>query len=104
MFESVTPGKMYIEVPTHSDRFEVVGMWSGYTASQSRIVHREYIKDKKLAEAINSLGRIYYTDGTALVLSVRQMKYRERKQKDILGYKRLIRDCIRKNTCNVEDL
>jgi hypothetical protein len=84
--------------------YEITGEWSGYRSSQSRIVHREYTKNKAFAEKVRELRSIRYTDGTFLDLDVRQMEYRERKQKEIPGYTSLIRDCIAKGVNSVEEL
>lgn len=89
---------------TKSPWFEITGEWSGYRSSQRRMVHREYTKDKVFAQKIEEMRSILYTDGTSLDLNVRQMDYRERKQKEINGYTSLIRDCVRESVSCVSDL
>lgn len=85
-------------------RYEITGEWSGYNSSQRRIVHRECTTNKAFVEKIKELGRIYYTDGTSLVLRVRELAYRERKQKDIKTYSSLIGKCIAQGTNRVAEL
>ncbi|MCM8735949.1 hypothetical protein M5E06_17595 [Azospirillum sp. A1-3] len=70
-------------------RFVIEGEWSGYRSSQSRIVHREVITEKR-AERVKNLSAIVYTDGTCLYVSVRKAEPRERIQ-EIHGYSSLIR-------------
>ncbi len=60
-------------------RFILEGEWSGYTSSQQRVVHREII-NKKRAERLRQLHKIVYTDGTSLMISVREAEYREKIQ------------------------
>lgn len=66
------------------------GEWTGYTSRQRRVVHREVITEKR-AEKLRSLHRIVYTDGTSLVINVREAKLRERVV-SITGYTKLIRE------------
>lgn len=85
-------------------RYVIEGVWGGYTASQSRVVHREYTTNKEFAEKVKNLGCIRFTDNTLLYLNVREMKYRERKERDILGYKELIRNCLKQGVNSVAEL
>ncbi|WP_029581986.1 hypothetical protein [Bradyrhizobium sp. URHD0069] len=71
-------------------RFILEGEWSGYTSSQQRVVHREIINNKR-AERLRQLHKIVYTDGTSLMIRVREAEYRE-KIKLINSYGELIRD------------
>ena len=71
-------------------RYVVEGEWSGYTSGQRRIVHRELVA-KKRAERLKGLKAIYYTDGTCLLVSVREVMPRE-SVTEIRGYSSLIRD------------
>ena len=75
-------------------RFIIEGTWSGYVSSQSRVVHRQVYPGarKKLRAWAESTYGISYTDGTALHLSVRDCKPRER-VKEVRGYSSLIEDC-----------
>ncbi len=77
-----------------SPRFVIEGTWSGYTSSQSRVVHRTVHgrADKRLREWAARTSAIHYTDGTALFLAVRDCKPRE-VVKRIFGYKELIESC-----------
>ena len=86
-------------------RYVIEGTWSGYTSSQERVVHRTVHKAsfKKLRAWVESNHAIYYTDGTALYLSVRDAKPRER-VKEIKGYVSLISDCAHYNVNHVSDL
>lgn len=60
-------------------RYIIEGEWSGYTSAQRRVVHRE-IATKTKAEKARALHAIGYTDGTTLVISVRECKPREQVQ------------------------
>lgn len=86
-------------------RFVIEGEWSGYTSSQRRIVHRTVHKDcfKYLRKWAENNHSITYTDGTALHISVRDAKHRER-VKEIHGYDSLISDCAYYNVNRVSDL
>ena len=86
-------------------RFVIEGEWSGYRSSQQRVVHRTVHKGswKKLREWAEQTYAIRYTDGTALCLTVRDCKPRERVQ-EIHGYDRLIKDCCHYNVSAVADL
>lgn len=85
-------------------RYEIIGIWSGYNSGQRRIVHREYTTNKNFVKGVSKLGNIYFSDGTALEIEVRQLKYRERKEKEINGYNELIRKCMIQDTNNVSEL
>ena len=89
-------------------RYVIEGTWSGYSGSQRRVVHRDVHNDRWKTDAAlrvwaETVGSIRYTDGTRLCLDVRDCKPRERVQ-EINGYKRLIRECFRRNLSAVEDL
>ena len=75
-------------------RFVIEGEWTGYRSSQRRIVHRTVHKGsfKNLRAWAEKTYGISYTDGTMLLLTVRDCKPRERVQQ-IHGYDSLIRDC-----------
>lgn len=75
-------------------RFIIEGEWSGYMSGQRRIVHRTVHTRsyKKLREWAEKTHAISYTDGTCLMLTVRDCKPREKVQQ-IHGYDSLIRDC-----------
>ncbi len=86
-------------------RFVIEGTWSGYRSSQTRVVHRTVHKDseRKLRAWADANGSISYTDGTALWLTVREAKPRERVQV-LNGYGSLIRDCVYHNVSSVAAL
>ena len=86
-------------------RYIIEGTWSGYTSSQERVVHRTVHRAsfKKLRAWVKNAGAIYYTDGTTLLLSVRDAKPRER-VKEIKGYVSLIADCAHYDVNHVSDL
>lgn len=71
-------------------RIVLEGTWTGYVSRQSRIVHREIINNKR-AERLRKLHKIVYTDGTALLINVRETELRE-KIVPIHSYNDLIRD------------
>jgi hypothetical protein len=79
-------------------RFVLEGEWTGYTSAQRRVAHREVIDERKhgkgFVEKIKALRAIVYTDGTSLLLSVREAKPREQ-IKILNGYGELVRDAIR---------
>jgi hypothetical protein len=86
-------------------RFVVEGTWSGYSSSQSRVCHRTVHKGafKKLRAWCEKTHAIYYTDGTALYLAVRDCKPRE-KVKEIHCYDDLIRKCFYADVNSVAQL
>jgi hypothetical protein len=71
-------------------RYVLEGEWTGYTAAQQRVVHREVITARR-AERLMGLREIVYTDGTLLLVRVRPAEPYE-KVTPILGYRELIRD------------
>jgi hypothetical protein len=58
-------------------RYVLEGEWTGYTSAQRKIVHREVVTDKRRIERLKKLTCIVYTDGTSLLLSLREAKPRE---------------------------
>ncbi len=87
-----------------SDRWILEGEWSGYTSAQRQIVHRQVVVGMPLFRAwCEKTHAIRYTDGTALTLSVRTAKPRE-KVGEIKAYTSLIRDCFSANVTRVDDL
>lgn len=57
-------------------RFIVEGEWSGYVSSQRRVVHRTvHTLHRAAFEKIHDLR---FTDGTALYITVRDAKFREK--------------------------
>lgn len=88
-----------------ANRFVIEGEWTGYVSRQQRVVHRKVYEGsrKKLREWAERTHAIYYTDGTALHLTVRDCKPRERVS-EIDGYTRLIEDCWHFNVTSVANL
>jgi hypothetical protein len=85
-------------------RFIIEGEWSGYSSSQRRVVHRKVYKNRPMLRTwATKAGAIRYTDGTCLVLRVRDLKPRERVA-EINGYTKLIEDCAHHNVTNVASL
>lgn len=87
-----------------SPRFILEGTWTGYVSRQSRVVHREVLTAKR-AEHLKGLHKIVYTDGTALLISIREANYREKVQ-EIFSYRELIRKAEAKggNVVHVAEL
>lgn len=70
----------------------IEGEWSGYTSSQRRVVHRHYTTNRKEVESIKAIGYgITYTDGTMLILTVKEHTGRK-----VLPVKDSYRDLIDK--------
>ena len=80
-------------------RYIIEGEWTGYRSSQQHVCHREvYKSNKKVSKYIEAVKRIFsipFSDGTSLLLSVREAKPREKVQEK-LGYTTLIRDAVYK--------
>ncbi len=87
-------------------RFVIEGTWSGYTSGQSRLVHRSVHRSswKHLRAWVEATRSITYTDGTALLLSVRDCKPGERVKQQMHGYTQLIYDCSHYDVTSVEEL
>jgi hypothetical protein len=85
-------------------RYVLEGTWTGYVSRQSRVVHREVISEKR-ADVLRGIHKIVYTDGTALLLNVREAKPRERVEVND-SYGSLIRDAEKagKSVVYVADL
>lgn len=85
-------------------RFIIEGTWTGYTSSQERVVHRTVYEGgrKKLRAWAERTHAIRYTDGTSLILTVRDCLPRERVQQ-IHGYDELINSCFHYDVSSVED-
>lgn len=73
-------------------RHVLEGEWTGYVSSQRRVVHREVITSPKRVDRLRNLHSIRYTDGTCLILRLREALHREHVQ-EIHGYDSLIREC-----------
>lgn len=88
-----------------AQRFIIEGTWRGYRSSQDRVVHRTVHAGafKQLRAWAEQTHAIYYTDGTALLLSVRDARPREHVA-EIHGYDKLIADCAHHNVTSVAEL
>jgi len=75
-----------------SARYVLEGEWTGYVERQRRVVHREVITAPTRIERLRNLHAILYTDGTSLILRLREAEHREQ-VKEIRGYTDLIREC-----------
>lgn len=71
-------------------RYVLEGEWTGYTSAQRHVVHREVVNVQR-AERLRKVHAIVYTDGTSLILHVREARHRE-KVEQINSYGSLIRD------------
>ncbi len=78
----------------------IEGIWTGYTSAQRHVVHREHTRSKKRVEAVRKLGAILYTDGTRLLLDIREGK----NGAAIAGYTDLINSCISEGVSSVAAL
>jgi hypothetical protein len=88
------------------NRYIIEGTWTGYSSTQMRIVHRTVHKlpgERRLIDWATKTHKIIYTDGTALILTVRPCKPKE-KIHEINGYSRLIKDCALFDKTRVVDL
>lgn len=74
-------------------RYVLEGEWTGYRSSQQRVVHREVV-NARVAAQLRGLHKIVYTDGTSLLIHVREAEYREKVQ-TIHQYNDLIRDALK---------
>ena len=72
-------------------RYVLEGEWTGYSTSQRKVVHREVVKNDKRALRLKGLHAIVYTDGTSLILRIREADPSERVT-EINGYGSLIRE------------
>lgn len=91
--------------PPKLRRFVIEGTWTGYTSRQQRVVHRTVHKasERNLRAWVAAHHGISYTDGTMLLLSVRDAKPRE-KVEVLNGYGDLIRECVHHNVASVHQL
>jgi hypothetical protein len=73
---------------THRMRYVLEGEWTGYTSGHRRVVHRQVIYERR-ARRLKSLHEIVYTDGTSLILTLREARLCERVE-EIHSYDELI--------------
>lgn len=84
--------------------YMIEGRWRGYTSSQDCVVHRTYGHSKKFAAMVEALGyAIYFTDGTALLLTVAKRRA-PKKYNTVNGYGDLIRRCAYAGVNSVSQL
>lgn len=78
-------------------RYVIEGVWNGYRSEQAHCCHREvYTTNRKVSpflEAIKRIHQLPFSDGTALLLSVREAKPRE-KVIEKRGYTEMIREAV----------
>ena len=79
-------------------RYIIEGTWRGYRSSQDHVCHREVYKSSRkgggpFLETLKELYSIPFSDGTALIVSVREAKPREKVQEK-RGYTKFIRDAV----------
>ncbi len=77
-------------------RYVIEGTWRGYRSSQDHVCHREIYKSNRkgggpFLDVLRKMYSIPFSDGTALIVSVREAKPREKIQEKI-SYRTLIRD------------
>lgn len=86
-------------------RFVIEGTWLGYRSGQDRIVHRTVHKasEKGIRAWAEKTHSITYTDGTRLLIDVRDCKPRERVEEK-RGYARLICDCVFYDASTVQEV
>ena len=86
-------------------RFVIEGEWTGYNSSQRQVAHRQVYSGarKKFRAWAEKTYSIRYSDGTALILSVRDCKPHERVVEK-RGYTSLIEDCFYHDVRAVDDL
>jgi|HubBroStandDraft_4_1064222.scaffolds.fasta_scaffold39605_6 hypothetical protein len=87
-----------------TERWILEGEWTGYTSAQRHVVHVQVFKGRPDLRAWLERNRaIRYTDGTSLILRVRDAKPRE-KVVEVVSYYSLIIDCFRHNVRSVDAL
>ena len=79
-------------------RYVIEGTWRGYRSSQDHVCHREVYKSNRAGGGpfLATLRKMYsipFSDGTALIVSVREAKPRE-KVIEKHGYTTFIRDAV----------
>ncbi len=79
-------------------RYVIEGTWRGYRSSQDHVCHREVYKSNRAdgGPFLATLCKMYsipFSDGTALIVSVREAKPRE-KVIEKHGYTKFIRDAV----------
>lgn len=84
-------------------KYIIEGEWTGYHSGQRRVVHRTVHTDPKLRAWAEKTYAITYTDGTQLILIVRDVTPRE-KVEEKHGYDSLIRDCFQQHVTSVSAL
>jgi hypothetical protein len=87
-------------------RYIIEGTWAGYRSGQDHVAHRSVHEssERRLRAWAEQAFSVTFTDGTRLILSVRDCKRYERVKEKHAGYMSLIRDCAHYNVCCVADL
>lgn len=84
--------------------FKITGTWTGYRSGQERECHIEYTPDRKRADKIKAMYSILYTDGTSLILMVKEIHSKENIGKSKNGYGEVINQCLREGVTSVAEL
>lgn len=79
-------------------RYIIEGTWRGYRSSQDHVCHREIYKSNRIdggdfIKTLRGMHSIPFSDGTALIVSVREAKPREKVQEKH-GYTQFIKDAV----------
>lgn len=87
-------------------RFVIEGTWTGYRSSQERVVYRSVHTrtERKLLEWARKTYGIRYTDGTMLLIRVRNAEHLERVKELKGGYGKLIQECVHYGVSSVQEL
>lgn len=88
---------------TTRQRWVIEGEWSGYTASQRKVAHREVTTNRRRAESLSAQRSIQFDDGTTLFISVRELGKGERVE-PVFGYSALIADCLQYGVWSVAEV
>jgi hypothetical protein len=79
-------------------RYIIEGTWRGYRSSQDHVCHREIYKTNckdsvRFIQALRKIHSLSFSDGTALILRVREAKPCEKVEQK-LSYCEFIRDGV----------
>lgn len=85
--------------------YMIEGEWSGYRSEQQHVVHRTFGHKKEFAERVKKIGYgIRFTDGTLLILRVKEYSHKPKSLPEIRGYASLIEDCAYAGVDSVDAL
>lgn len=82
--------------PKPSKEYILVGIWSGYTSAQEKVVYRELV-DQEFGEKIGEFAVYNFADGTRLEITrkTRDVKSSGPIDGAMLGYSELVRKCVK---------